>query len=273
MTKTKRIYSLKKDNPNSNHKFHKFALTPVHELPQVVDLRKYCPLVYDQGDLNSCTANAIAAALEFDQIKQKEATHFTPSRLFIYYNERSIENDVNDDQGACIFDGINSVATTGYCKESDWPYDITKVKIKPSKKSYDIAKNHKSVEYKKVEQTLPQLKQCLYEGYPFILGLTIYESFESDEVTSNGLIPMPNLKNEKCLGGHAVLFVGYDDNKQCFIGRNSWGTNWGINGYFYIPYKYVTDPNLATDFWTIRHVKDISPTIKSKNHTSIHKNK
>src|SRR5450631_3625349 len=89
-------------------------------LPKSVDLRAQCPAVYDQGQLGSCTANSIGGAVEFELMKQK-APVFMPSRLFIYYNERVIENTVNSDNGAQIRDGIKTVNQQGVCPETAWP--------------------------------------------------------------------------------------------------------------------------------------------------------
>jgi len=58
--------------------------------------------------------------------------------------------------------------------------------------------------------------------------------------------------SEKSVGGHAICCVGYDDATQHFIIRNSWGNQWGLQGYFMMPYAYPTNSNLADDFWTIR---------------------
>lgn len=222
-------------------------------LPANVDLRPGCPKeVYDQGQLGSCTANAIAAALEFDQTKQKEQP-FTPSRLFIYYNERAMEGTIGTDSGAQIRDGIKSVGNIGACPETDWAYDITKFTVKPPAPAYQDAPLAKAVQYQRVPQVLRQLKGCLASGYPFVFGFTVYESFESDEVAKTGEVPMP-AANEKSLGGHAVLGVGYDDKTQRFTVRNSWGAGWGLGGYFTMPYAYLTDSNLADDLWTVRLV-------------------
>src|SRR5713226_8842857 len=100
--------------------------------PTQMDLRPKCPPVYDQGQLGSCTANAIAAALEFDQMKQAVEDVFVPSRLFIYYNERVIEGTVDEDAGAMIRDGMKSVAKQGAPHERLWPYAIAKFRTKPS---------------------------------------------------------------------------------------------------------------------------------------------
>lgn len=222
-------------------------------LPTSVDLRPNCPPVYDQGQLGSCTANAIGGALQFEQVKQG-LRNFIPSRLFIYYNERVIEGTVGTDSGAQIRDGVKSVGSIGACPETDWPYDIAQFAQKPPQvPAYRDAPLGKALLYHRVPQVLSQMKGCLASGYPFVFGFTVYESFESNDVAQTGVAPMP-APGERVLGGHAVVAVGYEDKTQRFTARNSWGGNWGMQGYFTIPYAYLTDSNLADDFWTIRLV-------------------
>jgi C1A family cysteine protease len=229
------------------------------KLPPKIDLTKKCPDIYDQGEIGSCTANAIGGAIEFDQMRQKLRDVFIPSRLFIYYNERVMENTVNDDSGAMIRDGIKSVAKQGVCPESMWPYDPTPfppnphLTKKPTAPCYKEALLHTAVEYRRVPRNLSQMKGCLASGYPFIIGFTVYESFEGDEVARTGNMPLPS-PNEHMLGGHAVLAVGYDDKQSRFRMRNSWGTDWGMKGYFTMPYAYLLDDNLSDDFWKITSV-------------------
>ena len=177
-----------------------------------------------------------------------------PSRLFIYYNERDIEGTVNEDSGAMIRDGIKSVVKQGVCKETTWPYVIARFTKKPAKTCYTEAMNHQVVSYQRVTQTLNQMKGCLASGYPFVFGFSVYESFESNTVAKTGKVPMPK-SGEAMLGGHAVAAVGYNDADQRFIVRNSWGSKWGKKGYCFMPYAYLTDPDLAADFWTIRMVE------------------
>jgi C1A family cysteine protease len=222
-------------------------------LPSSVDLRSACPPVYDQGELGSCTANAIDAAIEFDQMKQQIARVFVPSRLFIYYNERVMEGTVDSDSGAMIRDGIKSVATQGDCPEELWPYDIARFRDKPSDAAYQQATQYKAVLYQRVQQVLTQMKGCLASGYPFVFGFAVYESFMSPEVAQTGHAAMP-APSERSVGGHAVLAVGYDDAAQWFIVRNSWSAKWGMAGYFTLPYTYLTQQGLSDDFWTIRVV-------------------
>ena len=257
-------YGWKPDLPD--HRDFYYAVPPptAAALPAKVDLRPQCPPVYDQGQIGSCTANSIAGAIEFEQIKQK-LPEFTPSRLFIYYNERVMEGSSPAvDSGAQIRDGIKSVASQGVCKETSWPYsDVNKspnpcascpYAKKPSAACYKEALQHKVTLYQRLNNGIAsQLKGCLASGYPFVFGFTVYESFESQQVAQTGIMPMPGA-SEKTVGGHAVCCVGYDDSTQYFIVRNSWGTGWGLKGYFMMPYAYMTNTSLADDFWTIRMV-------------------
>jgi C1A family cysteine protease len=236
---------------------HLYAAPPQYltDLPTSVDLRPQCPRdVYDQGQLGSCTANAIAAAFEFDLLKQ-QAEDFMPSRLFIYYNERSMEGTVSTDSGAMIRDGIKSVSKQGVCREDDWKYDISQFAEKPPDNCYTEAMKHQVTSYQRIPRVLNQMKGCLAHGFPFVFGFSVYESFESDAVARSGVVPMPDIANEQQLGGHAVLAVGYDDADQRFLVRNSWGEGWGDGGYFTMPYAYVTDRSLASDFWAILQVE------------------
>jgi C1A family cysteine protease len=223
-------------------------------LPPFVDLRTGCPAVYDQGQLGSCTANAIGAAVEFDQRKQRLPQPFTPSRLFIYYNERALEGTLQADSGAMLRDGIKTVASQGTCPEPMWPYVEDNFAERPPSPCYKIAKAHPAMRYNRLSQDVGQMKACLAAGYPFVFGFTVYESFESDAVARSGVVLMPD-SSETVLGGHAVMAVGYNDSSSRLLARNSWGTEWGMAGYFTIPYAYVADSHLADDFWTIRLVK------------------
>ncbi|MFA6923906.1 MAG: C1 family peptidase [Bacteroidales bacterium] len=226
----------------------------IRKLPAKIDLQKLFPPVYDQGQLGSCTANAIGGAFEFELIKQRQKD-FMPSRLFIYYNERVMENNVNSDSGAMIRDGIKSINNQGVCPEKIWPYNINKFTQKPSANCYKEALKHQALQYQRVIRDLNQFKGCLAEGYPFVFGFSVYESFEGSEVAKTGKLNIPK-KNEKLLGGHAVVAVGYDDSQKRFIIRNSWGNKWGKNGYFTMPYEYLNNDKLSDDFWTIRLVED-----------------
>jgi C1A family cysteine protease len=254
MARTNSRYGWVPDLPD--HRDHLFAAAPVvmSKLPAKVDLRPVCPPVVDQGQIGSCTANAIANAHLFDQMKQKVAARFLPSRLFIYYNERVIEGTIGSDSGAQIRDGIKTLAQQGACPEKMWPYAVTKFTKKPAAKCFSEARKHRAVSYQRVVQSAMQLKSCVASRYPIVIGFTVYESFESAAVAKTGNAPMPG-SGEKVVGGHCVLVVGYNDATQRFLCMNSWSTKWGQKGYFTIPYAYLTDSDLAADFWTVRVVE------------------
>lgn len=218
-------------------------------LPAMVDLRQLCSPVEDQGQLGSCTGNALAGALEFLEHKGREP-YTDLSRLFIYYNERALEHTVGSDSGAQIRDGIKTLAKQGVCGEKKWPYVISRFAVRPSASCYKAALQHRIMSYHRIA-TLAEMRTCLAEGYPFVFGFTVYESFESQQIARTGVVEMPTA-SERVVGGHAVLGVGYDDELRRFIVRNSWGKKWGQHGYFTIPYNYLADRNLADDFWTIR---------------------
>jgi C1A family cysteine protease len=252
------------DLPDHRDFVYSAPMMTMRALPAKMDLRKQCPKeVYDQGRLGSCTANAIAGAIEFDQIKQK-VPQATPSRLFIYYNERAIEHTTPTDSGAQIRDGVKSVNKLGACPETLWTYDDTppptdggtcpncKFSQKPPATCYTAALKHLVLSYQRVPNNLATMKGCIASGYPFVFGFTVYSNFPFQ--TKTGVIPMPG-KGDSVQGGHAVLAVGYDDSTQLFTFRNSWSKTWAKGGYGFIPYAYLTDSNLSDDFWTIRTVE------------------
>jgi C1A family cysteine protease len=211
-----------------------------------VDLRSKILFTYDQGNLASCTANALCYCYIFIN------PTCNPSRLFLYYNERKLGNDILDNTSSTLSQGINALEKFGICSEIMYPYIINKITNKPpSNEVYYEAEKNLAIQGSRVEQTSTSLKGCLNSGDPFVVGILIYESFESKNASKTGMIPMPNVVSEKILGGHAVTCFGYDDTRQVWIMKNSWGADWGDHGSFYLPYKYLLDTKLTGDIWKI----------------------
>ncbi len=248
-SKVNQWYGWVPDRPDHRDKLYAAIARPPVRLPASVDLRAGCSPVEDQGALGSCTANALVGNLEFLEKKaRKPVTDL--SRLFIYYNERVIEGTVSEDAGAMIRDGVKTLVKRGVCAERRWPYTISKFAVKPPAACYQEALKHQVLSYHRVVG-LQQMRQCLAEGYPFVFGFSVYEAFESKAVARTGKLNLPK-PSEKLLGGHAVMAVGYDDATKRLLVRNSWGADWGMHGYFTMPYDYAANNNLADDFWTLR---------------------
>jgi len=237
----------------SHHPHHTFDSDS--SITSSVDLRDKCPPVYDQGQLGSCTANALAGAYEFNEMQADQQVVGTPSRLFIYYNERAQEGDVSDDAGAFTGDGVNGMHTLGVVSESDWPYDVSKFADKPPQELFDSATSNTVTTFKQLTQDQDQIKQSLYQGYPVLFTADIFPAFEGTDVGQSGQVPMPS-SGETSSGGHALLIVGFDDDKQTFIVRNSWGASWGDQGYCYFPYAYVLDQTYTSQIWVLLGVSD-----------------
>ena len=221
-----------------------------------VDLRSDCPTVYTQGQINSCSANAVAGAIAYNLRKQQNK-RFLPSRLFIYYTARAIiyETNVLSDSHASLRDCIKAVVQLGAPPEKVWPYDANRVTKRPDRDAFEKARELTIASYFRVEQNLAHMRLCLAAGYPFCFGITIYESFKNvqNKGENKGFVSMPD-GSERAVGAHAGLAVGYDNSKTIFIARNSWGAKWGDRGYYYIPYDYLLNQNLASDFWMIGQV-------------------
>ena len=225
------------------------------------------PAAYSQYPLNSCTANALAFCYEFDMLKQKKSFGpnklSTPSRLFIYYYERAIENRISLDKGAWLHDGIQVLLKTGVCSETDWPYDATKYSEKPDKNANDNANAHKTtnrVKFEPLDITVENFKKNLKLGFPIAFGFRVYDSFYTIN-NNNNIMPIP-AEGDTFQGGHAAVIVGFKEAEKVFIVRNSWG-NLLDNGYFYMPYEIIDGvigfgekkgQRYVSDIWSITEV-------------------
>ncbi|MCE7699474.1 MAG: C1 family peptidase [Methanobacterium paludis] len=245
-----------------------FDLIKAQKLPDKVDLSNKCSPIEDQGDLGSCTANALAGILEYWE-KNNEQSYVDASRLFTYYVTRHEIEGQSGDTGATIRDTMKSLNQFGTCAEKTLPYITSKFDKKPSAKCFKEATGFESVTYVSLK-TLTQIQQSLAAGIPVIFGTTLYSNIcdESGNIGTSPYIPLPG-KGDNVIGGHAIVAVGYfkDVNgKLWLIFRNSWGTSWGENGYGYIDAEYVTK-KYATDFWVLlkdKYVPSHAAMLKAK---------
>jgi C1A family cysteine protease len=265
-----RKYTLKFSTAPHNHPLLKYENS--HNrivLPVEVDMRPECPPVYDQLNIGSCASQACGAAAAYILKNQPSSIKFTPSALFLYYNTRVKEESVDLDSGTTIEGVVWSLAKHGVAPEADMPYIDDKIafRMPPSKIAYANALQYMNLDnlsLSRVSQDAYTIKSILANRIPIICGLQIYSSFESLQVMSTGIIPIPNTKIEKYLGGHAVMLTGYNTSKGVFYGRNSWGIHWGQSGYFEIPESFILNSKLADDFWKIEKIGPKSSDVKSR---------
>ena len=263
-TRTTKKYGWKPELPDQRDIWVSFPRDKF-QIKENIDLRNFLPEIYDQGNLGSCVSNALVAAFQFDQKKQK-LPEFLPSRQFIYYNQRVIEGNINQDSGSSIRDGIKVLNRLGVCPEEDYPYNTEFFTERPNEKAYEDAQKNKAIQYKKIRPMINDVMLSLSAGIPVVFGFTVYESFESPDVERTGIMPMPR-KDEKILGGHCVLAVGYDSNRKFLLVRNSWGNTWGQKGYFWMPFSFINSRHCA-DFWIMQKVKEIGKPIQMKSEQS-----
>ncbi|MFH1477742.1 MAG: C1 family peptidase [Verrucomicrobiota bacterium] len=193
-------------------------------------------------------------ALKFCKIENRQskiANSFADlSRLFVYYNTRAAMGTVQEDSGAMLRTGIKTLKALGVCRESLWPYIISRFAKKPTPTCFTEASDHQVTAYQRLN-TLTEMKACIAMGLPFVFGFAVYEHVMSATVARTGRIRLPR-KGERMLGGHAVMAVGYQESTRMVLFRNSWGAAWGQGGYGQIPYAYLESRELSDDFWCIQ---------------------
>jgi C1A family cysteine protease len=213
-----------------------------------IDLRHYCSPVENQGNLGSCTGHAVSSAMEVILKRENRLTEI--SRLFIYYQARLLEGTVRYDAGAYLRDCIKACNKIGAPAESLWKYDQRLYRNNPTAKAYTDASKRRVIKYERCAD-FTAVKNAIAGGNPVVAGFMVYSSFMTKSVSKTGMMPYPNIRSERSLGGHAVCLVGFDDATGRFIAKNSWGTGWGDKGYFYLTYDVIKNPQMSGDFWVI----------------------
>jgi C1A family cysteine protease len=245
------IRGWRRDQPDHRDRSFPLRLT-IAQVPPAADLTPECPSVRDQGELGSCVANATLEAAGFLWSRAGKPDPEL-SRLDLYWQTRAAEGTPPaEDSGCQIRDAMKVLARLGACLESTWPYDVGRFAEEPPAPARAEALEHQAQVYYRCP-SLRTIKASLAQGFPVVGGFTVFESIWDDAVSSSGDIPYPP-PSDGAVGGHAVLFVGYDDDRQILRLQNSWGTGWGRGGRGTLPYRYVRD-GLADDFWTLRRVE------------------
>lgn len=258
MTSSAFKFGWHRDKPDHRDRVLSLAPQPLESFPPSYALA--APFVFDQGQLGSCTANATATVYEMIQLAEMPADAAPGSRLALYYWSRYDQGTVTSDSGATIRGAMRAAAVHGMCRETTWPYVVAKFKSKPNMSARAEESKHVmgTAAYARVlpetmaagAARLAAVKTAIQAGHPIAFGFSVPNSFMSQQVASTGIMPMP-VSGEQVVGGHAVTIIGWDDSKQAFLIKNSWGTGWGQHGNFWMPYAFLTDPNWCSDFWTI----------------------
>lgn len=211
---------------------------------QTVDLREWASPVEEQWQLGSCTAQAVIGAYELLLKMHYPDQLVDLSRLFLYYNARELVGDVDEDVGAYISTAIEAIEKYGLCKEDLWPYDIHKYKVKPNWRCYQDA-SRRSIKNVREILSHDQILAALDQSCPVVVGVAVYSGF--DRISNQSTILKLPQAREEPIGSHAMCIVGYDDTQQLFLLRNSFGNDWGEDGYMWVPYAYA-DENFS-DMW------------------------
>ncbi len=224
-------------------------------LPSEFELDRKIP-IYDQGNIGSCVSNSACACFRYEVAQVTNDFKFEPSRLFEYYNARKLQGWEGEDSGAYIRDGFKALNKWGLANESLWPYQDTLSALtkEPTPNVYEDGLKNVAVKYASVDQNEPKIKQTLLSGAAVSFGFNVYQSFYGSWESTTGIMPLPK-RGDRLLGGHAVTIIGFSDSKKCFLIQNSWGTSWGEEGLFWMPYSFALNSNEADDFWCIEEVK------------------
>lgn len=218
--------------------------------PSSADFSADCPAPYDQKNLGSCTAHAAAFCWHYEE-QVEEAKHVEcPSRLKIYWDTRTIEGTVSEDSGATIRDTFKAIFKNGLAHEGLWPYVVANFRKHPPAAAIADAALHRPTAKMYARVDTGSIRAVLAARRPVAFGFSVPASFMSDRVARDGIMPMPKA-GEKVVGGHAVALVGYDDTRKAALVRNSWGSLWGLKGYFWMPYDVLFNAEWASDFWTV----------------------
>lgn len=246
---------------------HYSAPSPVPvAMPSFRDLSQYGPPIFDQRKEGSCTANMGARLAYHAAVLSGTRAVFVPSRDGLYAQTLKLEDNFGWDAGASIRSTLKAIAKVGVWPEdqpgalANQPYNENGYRTEPSEESLAYGLQHQGLVYRDVQQKLDQIQAAIFYGFPVGFGMSICESFETDEVARTGIVPIPK-RGEKVLGGHALTIEGYADigyrwvPPRHFFGPNSWEDAWGDHGFFAISYEHLLNPEHCSDFWVLQSIE------------------
>lgn len=207
----------------------KVFLAPPRILPRHIDNREECTPVRNQGEEGSCTGHALVAVAELLYWRKLGSPPDLSERWAYEKAKLHDEWDGTDYEGSSIRGAVKAWTKEGICPEEYWPYQANK----PGKPKTDAEKKAQEYSIAKYERCLgiDNIKHAIHYRGCVIAAVDIHEGWFS----AQELIPYkPNYSPQ---GGHAIAFVGYDDQKEIFWLKNSWGREWGREGFAGLTYK------------------------------------
>lgn len=235
------------DNP---HALPMLKQTGSMVLPPQIDLSPMCSPVEDQGTIGSCTANAVVGSIEYQMLAAgQQLTDL--SRLFLYYNARRMSDREDQDSGTSMPHAMASLLAYGACPEAIWPYDKARWSMRPPEEVYNQTVRLPDLHYARVG-TIGECKYILATGVPIIFAMGVPDQAMMVVAAQTGILSAPaNGQWEVPNGAHAMLIVGYDDAREAFLVRNSWGTKWGMQGHMWADYSVIAHYGLPDGFWAV----------------------
>ncbi|CAF1430628.1 unnamed protein product [Adineta ricciae] len=246
-------------DPRLKQKFSDHIRFGESELPFKVDLREGMTPVEQQEFIKSCVANAFAGAYEY-LLKRTYGKEIDISRLFIYYNARVKDPNYNGhvrDKGCSITYALEALKECDSCLEKIWSYREHRKDTCPSDDAVENAANLLITGSMEIGHNLHEMKACLAQHIPFVFGLSINQREFQAQGKNKGCIQTPPENKPQPKNGHAMLAVGYSEIYKTFIVRNSWGPEWGDNGYCYIPCKYMLNQDLCYEIYAVANLEDL----------------
>jgi hypothetical protein len=217
-----------------------YASTPLasslddSQLPGESSLAVFMPRPGNQRTQSSCVGWAVAYLKTYQEKKEEDwdqnANDHVFSPAFIY-------NQINGaaDNGSFIHEALELIRDVGAVSLARMPYDYLDYTTPPSQRDIDEAAKYRIQEFRRVNNSISQIKAQLVTGSPVVLGIDMDTSLwhlREDEVYDR--------YGQGELGAHAICLVGYDDAIAAYKFINSWGSGWAGDGYGWVSYGWVT---------------------------------